>query len=242
MKFTAGDRVMPDLAFGLASARTEGDVMSATNDSRLRVGVNPIPYFYLHHWPETNAKLFGLYFKKLVLFVASLLKDGHEVVLFATDSPDYIVMDLLLDQLTLAAGSGKIGAVSVLNVASTGELLTELRTFDCAVVSRLHAAILSHICVKAVLAISYDRKVTQYMADMEQSRYCLDINNTQLEELKRTFGLLRSSQAEIKSIVRRKNEEWCSRLALQYDEVMQYIKKNCFSKNAAEVVPLSAFK
>lgn len=223
MGFTTGDSVVPDLAFGHASARPVCDVASTVRHTRLRVGVNPIPYFYLHHWPESNPKIFRPYFEMLASFVAALLKDGHEVVLFATDSPDYQVMDLLLDRLKPRGGSEQIGVIQATDVASTGELLAELRALDCAVVSRLHAAILSHLCGNPVLAISYDRKVTQYMADMEQPSYCLDINKTRPEELKETFDLLRSSEEGVKSIVRRKNEEWRSRLLLQYDELARNI-------------------
>src|SRR5271166_1148650 len=104
------------------------------------------------------------------------------------------------------------------------ELLMELARLDCVVASRLHGVILSHLCVKPVLAISYDRKVNQYMEDMEQGAYCLDIHGVRVEEMQKAFDQLLLFQDGVKATLRRKIQRYRKLLMSQYDDLVHGIQ------------------
>ncbi|MBV9674584.1 MAG: polysaccharide pyruvyl transferase family protein [Verrucomicrobia bacterium] len=219
LSFTRSDSVIPDLAFGYLPDPGKDCGFSPTQ-SGLRIGLNPIPYLYEHHWPKSASESFDRYFQALHAFTASVLRNGHKIVLFGTDISDDNVVNLLLEKLK-AGAPPNAGELISIHAHSAPELLTQLEMLDCVVVSRLHAAILSHLCVKPVLAISYDRKVSQYMQDMEQQRYCLSIDNLEIGAIEDKFDLLISEMAEIRSTVRVITSRCRGILSLYFDEMLE---------------------
>jgi polysaccharide pyruvyl transferase WcaK-like protein len=216
LKFTHADRVMPDLAFSYPSTSLFADVVL----------------------PETDVSVFSRYAEALTLFIAGLLSKGHEVVLFATDAPDRSVIDLLMPRLEANASGDRPMKLRAAQVGCVRELLREVSGMDCVVASRLHGVILSHLSGKPVLAISYDRKVNQYMEDMEQGAYCLDIHGFQLDALEEAFDLLWTSQDAVKATILQKIQRYRKLLMSQYDVLVQGIQPEIHAPNLPLAIPM----
>jgi polysaccharide pyruvyl transferase WcaK-like protein len=222
MKFTRADRVMPDLAFSypVDLAEPVPDGPKAT----LRIGISPITYLRKGHWPRTNMAIFERYLETLEVFTVALLRKGHEVVLFATDGPDHGVIELLLARVRAAPDQSN-GQVKLRTapISCVRELFIQIPALDCVVASRLHGVILSHLCLKPVLAISYDRKVTRYMQDMEQTDYCLDIHDLEADSLLKTFESFCLSQDALRAILKRRTHAYRTELGLQYNDLVRRV-------------------
>jgi polysaccharide pyruvyl transferase WcaK-like protein len=218
MKFTHEDRVMPDLAFSYPVDL--GEPVPDGPKATLRVGISPITYLRKGHWPMANMVIFERYLEALCVLTAAFLRKGHEVVLFATDGPDQNVIELLLGRLKAAHQANGRLKLRTVAIGCVRELFAHLPTLDCVVASRLHGAILSHLCLKPVLAISYDRKVTRYMRDMEQANYCLDIHNLEADSLLKTFESFLLCQDALRAILERRTRAYRTELRSQYDDLV----------------------
>ena len=211
LEFTHADRVIPDLAFSYPNPVT-ADVASKGHNAALRIGISPIIYLHRGHWPKADAAIFGRYLENLACFTGLLLRNGHEVVLFESDLPDREATKLLMSRLVRESPVDGPMKLRVAQVRRVPELLAELTGLDCIVASRLHGVILSHLCIKPVLAISYERKVKQHMKEMEQETFCLDIHSIRAEELEKAFDLLSSCPDAIKATIKAKIQEYRKKL------------------------------
>jgi polysaccharide pyruvyl transferase WcaK-like protein len=225
MKFTHPDPIIPDLAFSyhLGSAITHSS--SPRGKTALKIGVSPIVYLHQNYWPKADETIFAQYTETLTAFINRLLRNGHEVVLFESDAPDREATRVLRSNLERELPNRKPTNLRVARVNRVAELFTELVDLDCVVASRLHGVILSHLCIKPVLAISYERKVKQHMRDMEQEAYCLDIHDIHAVELGKSFDSLISRQDDLRAVIKRKVKSYRKGLLSQYDDVSRIVQR-----------------
>jgi polysaccharide pyruvyl transferase WcaK-like protein len=225
MKFTHSDPVIPDLAFSYRSNSIAAHASSNGRKSLLRIGISPIVYLHKNHWPKADETIFGRYTESLTSFIALLLRCGHEVILFESDAPDREATKLLKSRLEKGLPDGERMNLRAAPVCRVAELIGEVTSLDCVVASRLHGVILSHLCIKPVLAISYERKVKQHMHDMDQEAYCLDIHDISADELGKTFELLSSRQDDLRAVIKRKVKTYRKDLLSQYDDLTRIIQQ-----------------
>jgi polysaccharide pyruvyl transferase WcaK-like protein len=236
LNFIHRDRVTPDLAFSYPFNDVKSDASSRRDNKALAVGISPIAYLSKGRWPKEDDMIFGRYVESLVWFTAELLRRGYRVVLFASDIPDKEVVNLLVDRLRQEGLGDRMSRVRTADLHCVRELLVELAGLDCIVASRFHGIILSHLSLKPVVAISYDRKVTRHMQDMEQEQYCVDIHNLRAEELIDTFSLLASRNDAVKAVIEKKVEVYQRELASQYDDLARSIRREVVAENLTDVL------
>jgi polysaccharide pyruvyl transferase WcaK-like protein len=172
-------KLVPDLAFALNPAVPAGVSRApAAAARRLRVGVSPIAYRMPGAWPIPDAARFEEYMNVLLELVARLRAAGHEVILFTSERTDRDVVHRVRQHFDAAGGPPLECALP----DRLHELLGALNSFDVIVTSRLHGVILSHVLGKPAAALSYDRKVRAHMQDMEQERFCIDIDSPGLQD------------------------------------------------------------
>ncbi len=221
LRFTHNDAVFPDLAFS-HDIPAKKKVVAKPNQS-LIVGISPIAYLSSYYWPEENVGTYASYVKKLLLFIVSLLKEDISVVLFHTSGTDKYVVKELVEALCNDKSSIRAESIRVANTETVGDLLSVIEELDCLIASRLHGVLLAHLMNKPVLAISYDRKVTTHMEELEQLDYCVDIHDFSSESLTNKFDALISDKNNIKTILNKKVAEYKKSLDTQYDEVLSKI-------------------
>jgi len=241
MKFTHADEVVPDLAFSYPANSTAAHDVATGRREELRIGISPIAYLQKDHWPRADAAVFGQYTESLALFIGALLGKGHEVVLFATDGSDHEATKLLMSELERRWSHDRRMKLRAAQLDCVSELLMELARLDCVVASRLHGVILSHLCARPVLAISYDRKVKQYMEDMEQSMHCLDIHKVRAEELEKALDQLWVRQDVAKTTLKRKAQVYRQKLAAQYEELARSVQPVVLQPQQPDVIASEGF-
>jgi polysaccharide pyruvyl transferase WcaK-like protein len=208
--------VVPDLAFGLPVDR-------APRPQPVRkpvVGISPIAFAHPRWWPQKDAALYDTYIGRLAQFVDWLGAQGHELVLFCTDTMD---VDCLRDLHERCNAQVSILATDATRPSpyykEVDELVGQLARVDLVVASRLHGVILAHRLAKPVLAISYDWKVDVHMEQVGESDNVLDIRTMDAAALVACFERLAPRRSEIERKLRDTASGFGQQVSAQFDRV-----------------------
>jgi polysaccharide pyruvyl transferase WcaK-like protein len=223
LPITQTDDVYPDLAFSYSPA---GSLSMKPAPLRERldfqpksiVGISPIAYLSTHGWPVSNPPVYERYIGALVAFMKELIEQGYAIRLFATDSPDYLAIEDIMEHFHNTPLANRI---SQPRLTTVDDLMRFLPTVDYVVASRLHGTILSHLMNRPVLAISYDTKVDVHMDEMGQGCYRVDIHGITAETLSESFAALVDHAKAVKQSLQKTTQEYGALLSRQYDFVLQ---------------------
>jgi polysaccharide pyruvyl transferase WcaK-like protein len=224
--FTGASRVCPDSAYGLeiAPMQTSGRERS----SQSTVGLAPMPYPEFDptgYLAERNQVLYEAFIGKLASFASWLVSRSYALALFGTDigvDPQAIA-DL---ERTLQAHHGIPPALSGFNhsIASVHDLLAKMSGMDYVVTCRFHGVIFAHLLNKPVLAIAHHPKITELMAALDLSEYCVDIKDFSANLLADRFASMVNNTEEIKSRMAAKLTGNRQLLRNQFDELFRSMK------------------
>ena len=167
---TGKDKIVPDLAYALPVR-----VTPPPRGERLVVGLSPMAYRHPSLWPRPDLGRYQRHTRSFAGIATRILAEGHEVVLFVTDS-DMVAIEDLVGAVGEAASHNR-HRLRVAQTRTLDTLLDTLATVDVVVAARLHGVILAHLANRPVLAVSHERKVRTLMEDMAQQRYCVDIED-----------------------------------------------------------------
>jgi polysaccharide pyruvyl transferase WcaK-like protein len=162
------DPTVPDLAYA-RPVRTA----PPPGGPRLVVGMSPMAYCHPEHWPRRDTERYHRHVESFGRLAASLVREGHQVIFFTTDTEPAAVRDTVQAMGDLPAEArARCRAVATPTTDALFELLSGL---DVVVAARLHGVLLAHVAHRPVLAVSHERKVRTLMEDTGQPRYCLPI-------------------------------------------------------------------
>jgi len=221
--FTRESRVCPDSVYGLKVA-TNGTPPGKC--SRPMVGFAPMPYPDFDpngYAAEENKARYLAFIRKLALFASWLLDRSYGLTMFGTDVgvDPVAIEDLQKALLSHRAIPAPHYCVNQ-SVKTAHDLLTTMSGMDYVVTCRFHGVIFAHLLNKPVLAIAHHPKVTDLMADLELSNYCVDIRHFDPDMLAERFAALVANSEEVKrrmAAILIKNRRWLSR---QFDELFRF--------------------
>jgi len=220
LPFTRDDRCWPDLAFSLPHATASGPPRRRSEPGR-RVGVSPIAYGHPELWPTADRPAHERYLEALTDFVAWLVAQRHQVVLFATGGVDHLIIRDLLGRLAARSAERKPpAAVRVAKDDTLKELLVELEGVDAVVASRLHGLVLAHVLGKPAIAVSFDRKVGAHMQEIGMGPYCLNLQTVDRTKLAEAFTRLEREAVDVRAALDDARRTMREALDAQYDAVI----------------------
>ncbi|HEV2329064.1 MAG TPA: polysaccharide pyruvyl transferase family protein [Verrucomicrobiae bacterium] len=214
------DPVVPDLAFSYPLPDLQNRRTCSSLEGRLVIGFSPIAYCDPRVWPLKDEERYARYLRQLSGIVKWLLKDGHQLIFFATDSPD---LETIKD-LFAAIADFKYDPRAILTLPGPVEQtidghLQGIGGADFVVASRLHGVILSHVIALPVIAISFDPKVDAHMASINQMKYCMDINTFTLDGFVERFEKLKAARRCEQMQLRSAVEDFRRQVDFQYDRI-----------------------
>lgn len=216
--FKQDDPVYPDLAFSL----DPNDYPNWTDPLPYKsvVGIGPMDYFDPRVWPERDQKVYWTYVSKLADFTAWLIEHNYAVRLFTGEAVyDRPVIDDLrkiLAEKGVKAGEGQIIEEPIETV---DDLMNQLAAVDFVIASRFHGVLLSLLMKKPVLAISYHPKIDSLMKDTGQAKYCLSINDFQVDQMKERFLALETNRAAVEQEITGCVQQYQNALDEQYEHI-----------------------
>jgi len=207
------DPVVPDLAY--ATPAPERSLRPTQRP--LVVAINPIIYCDPRTWPRKDAAVYGGYLRRLADAVSWLVAEGHEVRIFTSDLPDERAVE---DLCALCRTPATERAIRVIATPTVQGYIEAAADADVLVASRLHGVLLGHVAGTPTIAISYERKVAALMKSMEQSEYCLEIEEFEQSDFERVFEHLTSHLREAEQRIARDVRAFRRRLADQFETVL----------------------
>jgi polysaccharide pyruvyl transferase WcaK-like protein len=212
--------VYPDSAYGLQFA-LPSNAIPLERRSQPIIGFAPLPYPGPRmHAAEEDQIVYDAFIGKLAGFASWLLGQSYALSVFGTDTgvDPVAVKDF---QTVLANQLGVSPAQYTVNhsVRSVHDLLATMARMDFVVTCRFHGVIFAHLLNKPVLAIAHHPKVSDLMAELGLSSYCVDIRNFDSDLLADRFASMIANAEDIKSrmaVILTKNRQ---RLANQFDEL-----------------------
>jgi polysaccharide pyruvyl transferase WcaK-like protein len=215
------DPVYPDLAYSFQVKPNQSP--GHQDQSRPIIGIGPMAYFDPRVWPERDNIVYTNYLKKLAAFVAWLLKKRYRILLFPGGSVHdrYAIQDL--KNFLKEERSDQHHEIMDPPIETVDALINHLLAVDIVVASRLHGVLLSHVIYKPVLAISYHDKIDSLMRDLGQAEYCLNIDNFEVEDLKKRFAALESGRHLVQAQIVKKMQRYRQALSEQYERIVSDI-------------------
>jgi polysaccharide pyruvyl transferase WcaK-like protein len=215
--------VCTDLAYGLSLVHPARPERAPT---RLRVGINPFPFFDGRYWPEHNATIYQDYVGKLAAFTLWLQERGHTVSFFPTQlRADVPVIEDVRAVLT-SRGVGTVeDSLGPRPVSSLQDLLLRIASTDLVVATRYHGILLSAALHQPVVAIAYYDKTRDLMAHLGQSAYVVDINSFHADTLAERFVAMASSLQAIRGELEQRTRALRQTLGREYDRVFHLLEE-----------------
>ena len=210
-----GDRVYPDLAFGLPDAVLPPEQNGSEQRGRV-VGVGLMAYIGRYNVPDPRFETQRRYLESLGVFVEWLLARDYNVRLLLGDG-DREVVDELKSVLRERLGSYDESRVVDEPIESVGDVLAQIAATDVVVATRFHNVLLAMVLGKPVIAISFHHKCDALMNQMQLSEYRHDLNEMNPQVLIEQFEALERNRDDVKRTLDQGVESARRALDEQYD-------------------------
>lgn len=221
---TGADRVLPDLAFGLAPAveravEPQGTrVYTRAAGRTVAVGV----YSYCGRGVGSSEAAAGYarYLGQVCALIRWLLETGHAVRLIIGDVTYDGPVRLDIRSRLQESGVDLEGPVYVDEPAlSFEQLLEQLETTDLVIASRYHNVLLALLTGKPVLSLSYEGKNEELMRMMGLEEFCQTLDELNLDRLIGQVRALEERYDELRGRVVQRAAAARQRLIAQGEEI-----------------------
>jgi polysaccharide pyruvyl transferase WcaK-like protein len=208
------DSVFPDLAFSLpkpAGSRCDGAMGAGAV-----IGIGVMEYAGKYTEERPNDVTHMSYLQTLVETARWLLARGYNVRLLSGDLADESTREAFLRLLRQHAPMDDGRRIIDEPIHTVEDLLSQIAATDAVVATRYHNVLLSLLCEKPVISISFHHKCESLMAAMGMSDYCLKIGDLEPDRLIETFCRLETNAAALKLLIGERTKEFRDALDRQY--------------------------
>lgn len=212
---TGGDLLYPDLAFSLPPQTRD-----ARSGGVRVIGIGLMDYYGTRTSPRNGEEAYLSYVSKVTSFVSWLVERGYQVHLLIGD----VLYDArsksdVLRTLRQTGTAQRVGQVVDVPIAAVEQLVEAIAGTDIVVATRFHTLLLSLMLEKPVLALSYHQKIASLMDSVGLSRYCSDVDHSDLSRLIEQFTELERNDSRIRSSIAQRTAECRSALEEQYERL-----------------------
>jgi polysaccharide pyruvyl transferase WcaK-like protein len=207
----------PDLVYALEVAEPVKRI--ALPLTKPTVGLNPIGFCDPHLWPRKDAAVYHGYLEKLANFSLWLLEHGYNLRVYTTDIlvDRNAIQDLKVRLHSRLSSSEAVDEIFRTPSESVKDVLSEMSEFDYVVTSKFHGIIFSHLLMKPVISLSYQRKMDFAMRAVGQGHFSASIDRFNLDWLIKAFCSLVDESKSIRSELAAAVEANASALSQQFD-------------------------
>jgi polysaccharide pyruvyl transferase WcaK-like protein len=193
----AGDRVYPDLAFGLAGPP------AGPGDAGI-VGIGLMDYSGNNEDDRGRAEeIRARYLAKMKAFTRWLVDDGRQVRLFVGDinnADDTVVEEILADLRGYRPDLGPARVVAE-PVSTFADLRRAMEPVGAVVATRYHNVVCALMLAKPTISIGYGEKNAVLMTGTGLADYCQPINDLDVGRLIEQFTDLESHAAQLREAI-----------------------------------------
>ncbi len=214
-----GDRVCPDLAFGLPAGLLPESPPAIGQKPVIGVGLKDY-YGPRSIGDRPDPKAYGHYLNTMAAFVTRLYAQGYSVRV--------LIGDILYDSsvkrdfvnLMKERGFGSEDVEDACQpVLTVEELLHQLATTDIVISPRFHNLVLAFMLNKPVIALSDHQKLDSLMAGLGLEEYCVPLHNLEVDTLVEHLTKLERNAERLKSCIKQKVQEYRDALDQEYSQI-----------------------
>jgi polysaccharide pyruvyl transferase WcaK-like protein/chemotaxis methyl-accepting protein methylase len=212
-----GDRVYPDLVFGLPQTLLAHDrVDSASGRQVVGLGLMVYDGRYSARGPDPDT--YAQYLRSLAVFAGWLLEHDYDIRLLLGDG-DTVVLEEFRSVLEAQLGDYDRRQISEQPIGSVADVLAAIAATDVVVATRFHNVLMAMLLDKPVIAISFHPKCSALMHEMQLSEYCHDIHEMDTDRLISQFEQLKRNEPAVRRTIARGCERARAALDEQYDRL-----------------------
>jgi polysaccharide pyruvyl transferase WcaK-like protein len=215
------DRIFPDLAFSLPEVVIPHQ--DTKKNRRPVVGLGVMGYAGKYSVVNPSDDVYISYLDNLVIFVKWLINREYDVRLLIGDLGDTRATQEFRDLLREHLSEFNEDHVIYEQICSVEDLLSQIGATDIIVATRFHNVLLSFLCNKPVISISFHHKCESLMSAMGLSEYCLDINDLKSDRLIEKFCDLEKNSDTVKPLIKEKARKFREDLDEQYKIIFNNI-------------------
>jgi polysaccharide pyruvyl transferase WcaK-like protein len=207
------DGIYPDLAFSLPEC-TSPDVRTG---ARPVVGIGVMADAGKYSVPVPSYQIYHTYLESLVMLVKWLLSSGYDIRLLSGDLADTCARQQFMEMLRENLITWEDGRIIDEPIVTVEELMSQIRATDLVVATRFHNVVLSLLCNKPVISVSFHHKCRSLMSAVGLAEYCLDIGDLEVNRLIESFRALAANSHEIAPLIKKRSKEYRESLDEQYE-------------------------
>ena len=208
------DRVFPDLAFSLPKNALSPRNSTIGAGAVIGLGVMDWADRYSKQGPGDGAQM--AYLQAFAETARWLLARGYNIRLLIGDFWDARAKQAFLQLLEQHPTKYDRQRIIAEPINCVADLLSQIATTDAVVATRFHNTLLSLLCEKPVISISFHHKCDSLMAAMGMSDYCLNSGDLEADRLIETFCRLEANADALKPLIKERNERFRAALDQQY--------------------------
>jgi polysaccharide pyruvyl transferase WcaK-like protein len=210
------DRVSPDLAFSLPLP-PRSTTVSTGGRPIVGLGIMESPGGYGD--PGTSGSGHQAYIDALVAFAAWLIDHGYGVrVLLGDYETDVGTKQQFIERLREAAPSAVRHVIDE-PATSVDQFLSQIASTKLVVSTRFHGAVLSFVCGKPTICISFHEKCSALMRAMGMDDYCLPMSGFTVDQLIDAFRHLEAEAPLLTALIQDRTSAFRSALDEQYEQI-----------------------
>jgi polysaccharide pyruvyl transferase WcaK-like protein len=229
-----GDRVFPDLAFSLPAPATSRCDSARGAGAVIGIGVMEYAGKYGEEGPGNAAHM--SYLQTLAETAKWLLGRGYKVRPLSGDLADESTRQAFLRLLRQQTRPDDHRRIVDEPIHTVDDLLSQIAATDVVMATRYHNVLLSLLCEKPVISISFHHKCASLMAEMGMSDYCLQIRELESDRLIQTFCRLEANGDALKLLIRERITGFRATLDQQYQLLFDGVQHGRLTKAAAGVL------
>jgi len=166
-------QVIGDPAFTLKDTR------EVYEKKPLNIGVSAVPYYNANYWPEGNIEKYDTYITSMAKNLDNVIAEQNvNITFFATKFPQDVTVTKDIQKKMLHHERTIIIDENLV----PGRILEVTSKLDIVIGTRLHSLILATNSETPVIAISYHRKVQDFMSFVGASDRCLQMDELKVDD------------------------------------------------------------
>lgn len=198
----------------------EEHTAALSGSTTAKVGLNPMGFCDPRRWPRKDSKAYAEYLDKLAELSVWLLTHGYGLEIFTSDIlTDLFAIEDLKKRLLHRAEAALVSQVVFRPLPVLKDLLVQMSTFDFVITSKFHGVIFSHLLMKPVIALSYSAKIDHLMRAVGHDRYCLKIEQFDVETLIGVFKSLVDEKDRLRALFAEISAEYAERVRAHFDDL-----------------------
>lgn len=144
-----------------------------------KIGVTAVPYYNANYWPEGNEEKYDAYISSMARNLDNLSAEREvEITFFATKYPQ----DAAVTKDILAKMTSKDNVLIIDRNLPPQDILDITKEQDIVIGTRLHSLILATDTQTPIIAVSYHKKVNDFMQLANLGEYCFSMDAVEHDE------------------------------------------------------------